>query len=146
MTSDSPELFPLQTDAELWLSGSPETGGKGVIRDFGQEVIASFSPSEFAVIAILIMAAREDAVQKEDWAAAGFRSVRQLKAAFRDLQSQLDSEYMTKYVFAARKRLEGAWRRFAPARGWGKRFLETNERRYRLSTHPSKLHLDLVID
>ncbi|HUG93598.1 MAG TPA: hypothetical protein VML55_22345 [Planctomycetaceae bacterium] len=147
------ELFPYRLPkAEFWLFGSFSDGGVGVVRDGDIEQNLHFGPAQFAVLAILVMAAQRTGSDPAGGSPGGpggpgaFLSVRRLKQELaRHADGIVDPEYVVRNVFRARETLASAGAEAGlDGHGWSRMFLESTPLGYRVSLPPENLHLRLL--
>lgn len=149
MATESPDLFPyLLPEAQFWLSGSFTAGGKAEVRDGKLKAQLRFSPTEFAVLAILMKAAQRSA-KDAPWTPKGFLTTEGLKNEIKRQASLAEPDQVVKYIWRIRKKLSFAVARVAPrsfnVREWAEQFLET-DLGYRISIPPDRLMLCVVAD
>ncbi len=141
------DVFPFRSTAELWLTGSFEAGGHVIVRDAEHEIKFKVKPVQFAVLAILIMAARR-AVGRKPWSAAGFLPAEHFAAEFTRWSSKADRRQVIKYVHLQRRDFVDAWHKQTgspSAKQWAFDLIETDQCGYRLSIRPQRLHADIVL-
>ncbi len=141
------DVFPFHSTAELWLTGSFEAGGYVIVRDAEHEIKLKLKPVSFAVLAILIMAARRAAVRKP-WSASGFIPAEHFAAEFTRWSSTADRKLVIKYVHFLRRDFTAVWRKQTgspSAKQWAFDLIETDQCGYRLSIEPRRMHWDPVL-
>lgn len=160
--------LPFRTNTELWVSGRWGGGGRATVDEADRRVSFQLPPALFAVVAVLILAAKQ-AWAEGSWARA-FVSVeelgRQLARRTQGTANPLlpDPQHTIRYVFRLRRALQRALEQPLDQRGsglvrarsrpagptldaseWVKSFVEFIPfLGYRLSSHPDRLHLEII--
>jgi hypothetical protein len=143
-----PVLFPFRRNVKIWMSGMFTGGGIAVIREGRREVKVNLPAVEFAVLAILIMAARR-ALSRKPFSAAGFISAGHLGRELERWSTKGYGEYVARHVHTLRTLIITAWSHHASsvaAKQFAHQLIETNLGAYRLSTRPKQLHMDIVLE
>jgi hypothetical protein len=158
--------LPFRTKAELWASGRWGKGGVALLREGDWHGLVKLPPALFAVLAILILAAKRAAADAS-WA-GGFVTAeelcRRLTRHTRGTDNVLlpDTKHAIRYIFRLRralaKILKGPIAKTSPTESiagikllkpseWAKRLIELQPfLGYRLSAPPEGLQLEILKD
>lgn len=139
---DDIPLFPLRTNAEVWLTGRWKEGGFALLRDEDSQQLLPLPCALFAVLAVLIQAGQRQESDSGPMQVDGFLSIDQLRAQIRhwtDGRLEPEREHVVRFIYRLRAKLR-TW-----GDHWGDALLEHQDGLgYRLSTPADNLHLKLL--
>ena len=141
-----PDPFPFRSNAELWVTGSLTKGGVALIRDGDHHAKVILTPAVFAVLSLLIIAARR-AVGRKPWTAAGFISVTHLGRELERWSPNGAADQVPRHIHTLHTELMKAWRHngsHKQAKQWAYHLIESDHLGYRISTRADRQHLDIV--
>jgi hypothetical protein len=142
-----PEGFPYRIGAAIWVTGRWQRGGIGFVRDGTVKGDLRLPRLLFGVLAVLLVAAKQDASRRKPWASRGFRTAAEIRSELKRLSGiDVDVDSIAKLIFRLRAKFAELRRGTQEGGDWAKQLIEFRDPLgYRIALPPSDLHLDIIL-